>query len=297
MSNKHERLADRFADIFMRLQSNEILSVAALALEYQVSEKTIRRDLTRMECYIPLIRQKGQIWLDNSHKFDLTHKEFATLLRLIGVHNLLPNMDIHFLRELIQKKSENLFQIKGYTYEDATQFEHIMQVLQSAIANHNLVSLEYKGTIRQVQPYKIIHHQGCWYFAGVQDDEIKTFRLSKITQLEQLSEQYCLDDDIKQIIDHSHGIWFGKQAITITIQVDAFARNYFVQKQILPAQKILEFSSDGGLLIQSTVYHQLQIFPIVRAWMPHLQIISPSSWHDDLIDGLKTYLQSAGQPK
>ncbi|STY91148.1 DeoR family transcriptional regulator [Moraxella bovis] len=90
MSNKHERLADRFADIFIRLNSNERLNTKALADEYGVCDKTIRRDLNRMECYLPLVRDRGVVSLDNSRRFDLTHKEFGELIKLIGIHNLNP---------------------------------------------------------------------------------------------------------------------------------------------------------------------------------------------------------------
>jgi hypothetical protein len=30
--------------------------------------------------------------------------------------------------------------------------------------------------------------------------------------------------------------------------------------------------------------------PIVRYWIPHVKIISPESWQDELETGLRTYL-------
>lgn len=64
MDNKHERLADRFADIFMRLSSHEKLDTHELAAEYQVSDKTIRRDLLRMGAiYHWFVSPKWFIWI------------------------------------------------------------------------------------------------------------------------------------------------------------------------------------------------------------------------------------------
>lgn len=121
MDNKHERLADRFADIFMRLSSHEKLDTHELAAEYQVSDKTIRRDLLRMERYLPLVRKPKMVYLDKSKQFNLSEKEFGELIRLIGVHRLIPNMDIQFLRDMLKQNTRQL-QIVGYEYENIEPF-------------------------------------------------------------------------------------------------------------------------------------------------------------------------------
>ena len=290
MSNKHERLADRFADIFIRLNSNERLNTKALADEYGVCDKTIRRDLARMECYLPLVRERGVVSLDNSRRFNLTHKEFGELIKLIGIHHLLPNMDIGFLRELIKQKSDGLFQIKGYDYENIASLQPVMNLLRTAVLNHQTVIFEYKDTLRTVMPYKLINHRGCWYVVGLQDnkpDDIKTFRLSKINNIHLTEQRFVVNDDIKQKIDDNGGIWFGKKLVSVLITADEYASGFFMQKQILPNQKIIKVLDNGGLLIQSDVYHQSQLFPMIRSWIPHLTITEPKDWQGDLERGLR----------
>ena len=290
MDNKHERLADRFADIFMRLSSHEKLDTHELAAEYQVSDKTIRRDLLRMERYLPLVRKPKMVYLDKSKQFNLSEKEFGELIRLIGVHRLIPNMDIQFLRDMLKQNTRQL-QIVGYEYENIEPFFDIIPLIKNAIAEQQIIRLDYKNQTRLVHPYKLLYHRGCWYLIGTQNNEIKTFRLSKILNLSILQGQsFVPDDKIWQLIDQGQGIWFGHQLTNVLIKIDEYARGYFLQKQILPNQKIIKSLEDGGLLIQCSVYQKQQIFPMIRSWIPHLTIIEPAEWRDDLNHQLKKYL-------
>lgn len=63
---KHERLADRLAHLVARLQSGEKLYITNLALEYDVSKKTIRRDFLRLERCLPLSYERGVVFLNQS---------------------------------------------------------------------------------------------------------------------------------------------------------------------------------------------------------------------------------------
>ncbi|OAU99887.1 WYL domain-containing protein [Moraxella catarrhalis] len=45
----------------------------------------------------------------------------------------------------------------------------------SAIAEQQIIRLDYKSQTRLVHPYKLLNHRGCWYLIATQDDEIKTF--------------------------------------------------------------------------------------------------------------------------
>lgn len=289
---KHERLAERLANIFNRLNNGECLNIQELAHDHGVCIKTIRRDLLRLESYLPLIRERGVVYLDNRCKSDLTQKEFYELTKLVGIEFLLPSMDIGFLRELIKQKSNGSIQIKGYEYENSTVLSEVIELIKQAVLDNKVIVFEYANTIRTVQPYKLINHRGCWYVIGTQNgsDDIKTYRMSKIINLSLTKSQFKINDTIKDKIDDNGGIWFGKELIKVVIQADNYASEFFRQKHILPNQKIVSSSNDGKLLIESHVYQKLQIFPMIRSWIPHLTIIEPKQWQDDLESELRAYL-------
>ncbi|STZ64325.1 DeoR-like helix-turn-helix domain [Moraxella lacunata] len=290
MSNKHERLADRFADIFIRLNSNETLNTKALADEYGVCDKTIRRDLARMECYLPLVRERGAVYLDNTRRFDLTHKEFGELIKLIGIHHLLPNMDIGFLRELIKQKSDSSYHIHHYTYENSQAFDEMMKQLDSAINNRQIIHCRYDNKERTIYPYKLIFKEGFWYLVGVENDQLKSYRLSKINDLIINKEYFDSNDKIDTLINNNDSIWLGQKEITVLINVSSKVISYFKQRQILPKQSIIAKQANGDWLIQSTVWHYDELSPIIRCWIPHLTIIEPKEWQDRLEGELRSYL-------
>lgn len=290
MNNKHERLADRFADIFIRLHSNERLNTANLAHKYGVCDKTIRRDLARLESYLPLIRERGVVYIDNTRQFDLTHKEFGELIKLIGVHHLLPNMDIGFLRELIRQKSGSSYHIHPYAYESSQAFDKIMQQLDNAIINHQIIHCRYDDKERIIQPYKLIFKEGFWYLAGVENAKLKSYRLSKIDNLIISTDHFVEHDNIETIINSDDSIWLGQKAIPVLISVSQKVISYFKQRQILPKQSIISKKNDENWLIQSTVWHYDELAPIIRCWIPHLTIVEPKEWQSDLESGLRAYL-------
>lgn len=290
MSNKHERLADRFADIFIRLNSNETLNTKALADEYGVCDKAIRRDLARMECYLPLVRERGVVSLDNSRRFNLTHKEFGELIKLIGIHHLLPNMDIGFLRELIKQKSDSSYHIHHYAHENSQAFDEMMKRLDSAINNRQIIHCRYDNKERTIYPYKLIFKEGFWYLAGVENDKLKSYRLSKIDDL--IISKECFDNntEIDTFINNDDSIWLGQKETVAIVCVHQKAISYFRQRQILPKQSLLSQKDNGDWLIQSTVWHYDELSPIIRCWIPYLTISEPKEWQDRLEGELRSYL-------
>ncbi|WII95506.1 WYL domain-containing protein [Moraxella haemolytica] len=290
MSNKHERLADRFADIFIRLNSNEKLSTKAIAKEYDVCDKTIRRDLNRMECYLPLVRERGVVYLDNTRRFNLTHKELSELLKLIGVHNLLPNMDIGFLRELIRQNSDSPYHIHHHSYENSQTLNEMMKQLDHAIIHRQIIHCHYDNKERSIHPYKLIFKEGYWYLVGMENEKLKNYRLGKIHSLSISTDHFVKHGNIEAIIRSDASIWLGQQEITVLINVSQKVISYFQQRQILPKQSIISEQAGGNWLVQSTVWHYDELSPIIRCWIPHLTIIEPKEWQDRLESELRSYL-------
>ena len=66
---------------------------------------------------------------------------------------------------------------------------------------------------------------------------------------------------------------------------------YFKRRKLIANQVIEKELADDGLLISAKVGHQNQVLPIIRYWIPHIRIISPDSWQQDLEQGIRDYLQ------
>ena len=76
--NRNETLANRLADILIRLNSGYKLDPAVLAKEYDTHPRTIKRDFDRFEaCRIPLQKEDKCYFLDPKYLGKLSFKDMG----------------------------------------------------------------------------------------------------------------------------------------------------------------------------------------------------------------------------
>lgn len=66
---------------------------------------------------------------------------------------------------------------------------------------------------------------------------------------------------------------------------------YFLRRNVLPHQELVEELDDGQLLLRCQVNHPNQLLPIIRYWIPHVRILEPVWLQQQLHDELTDYLQ------
>ncbi|WP_245107213.1 MULTISPECIES: helix-turn-helix transcriptional regulator [unclassified Acinetobacter] len=290
MQNKNETLANRLIDILTRLNSGEKLTINMLAESYDAHPKTIRRDLVRLEsCNLPIQKEGKYFYLDPTYLGKLKLKDIQSFARISGIRHLYPKLDVSFIRELLDSR---VYDAKGYFVEDASQFKTLFKVFGEAIRKHQQIGFIYKGEPRVVEPYKLVHHHGCWYLAAVRKDILRAYRLSRIELSAHPHDLLGFEPNAKILtqLEDEESIWFGqeKQEIILTVHVDVAL--HFQQRQLLPEQQIIKKLDDGGLLLSSRITHITQILPLVRYWIPHLKIVNPEGLQDEIEMGLKEYL-------
>ena len=289
-SNKNETLANRLIDILSRLNSGEKLSINSLAEYYDAHPKTIRRDLVRLEsCNLPIQKEGKYFSLDPTYLGKLKLKDIQSFARISGIRHLYPKLDVSFIRELLDSR---VYDAKGYFVEDASQFKILFEVFGEAIRKHQQIGFIYKGEPRVVEPYKLVHHHGCWYLAAVRKGVLRAYRLSRIELSAHPHEllSFRPDTSILTQLEDEESIWFGqeKQEIILTVHTDVAL--HFQQRQLLPEQQIIKKLDDGGLLLSSRITHITQILPLVRYWIPHIKIVNPEEMQDEMEMELKEYL-------
>ena len=80
------------------------------------------------------------------------------------------------------------------------------------------------------------------------------------------------------------------------LKVSGEVAGYFQRRKLIANQKIEKDLEDGGLIISAKVGHANQVLPIVRYWIPHIQIISPEGLQAELNSALREYLQKDHLP-
>lgn len=290
----HERLAERIVKIIVKLNSGKKLSVQELAQEFKTHPRTIQRDFERLEITsLPIVRDEktkciylNPVAMGNYGVHDILH--FA---KLSGVQNLYPKLNIPFLRGLLNQQKLQTYAAKGYTFEDSTLFTEHFKQLNDAIQHRWEIQFLYKGCVRHVQPYRVIHHHGSWYLAATEQGELKTYRLSRISHIgcsENLTFEHNFD--VLERLQNEESIWFGIDKFEVVLSIDSEIAFYFQQRQLLPEQKVIKQLDDGGLLLSSSITHKTQILPLVRYWIPHVKIVNPLGLQEELEGVLKGYL-------
>ena len=294
-SSTHERLADRLANILTMLNIGSHLSSKELAEKFGVNNRTIIRDFDRLGSYLPLQQDEvtKKYYLEQSYLGKISHKDIRNFAQLSGISDLYPNLDISFLRELLDSRANQVYSAKGHSFEDATQFIDIFKKLTHAILEHKQIGFLYKGESRVVQPYRLINHHGSWYLAAVRKDQLRTYRISHIQLMHAMHEypQFIPDQNIVKLVEDDDSIWFGQDKQEIILSIDSLVSFYFKQRSILPEQQIVKELNDGGLLVSSKINHDMQLLPLIRFWIPHVAIISPAHLQNELEVGLKEYLE------
>lgn len=291
--SKNETLANRLAGILTHLNSGEKLTIVKLAEKYNTHPKTIRRDFGRFEsCDLPIQKEGQHYFLDRRYLGRLTFADIQRFAKLSGVRHLYPDLDISFIRELLDSRTQSVYDAKGYFFENATQFADLFRVFGEAIQKHQQVGFLYKGETRVVEPYRLVHHHGCWYLAAVRKGVLRAYRLSRITLSHSQHHLLPFKPDVKisSQLENEESIWFGQDKQEIVLTVHPQVALHFKQRQLLPEQHIIKELDDGGLLISSKVVNALQILPLVRYWIPHVRIVKPAELQNELEEELKGYV-------
>lgn len=283
MKSKNEKLALRLGTILARLNMGEKLYLKDLEAEFNVHERTIWRDFERLS-YLPLIHENGCYFLDMYSVRQQSSNSINKLIKNMGLESLIP---IKLNLNSWQKNDTPTFLFKNVRLEDVSDFSDVFEILSIAISNINLISFTYKGKILdKAQPYRLVNDRGIWYLAAVYYENLHSFRVAYISQLQQHEEKYVQQTQIQDEIIKQGMQWLSLNKSDVLIQVDAQVAGYFLDGELLPNIQVLKEMDDGSLLISSQVTRLNDILPTLKAWMPNVEVISPVSLKQELIRDL-----------
>ncbi|HBN6184657.1 TPA: WYL domain-containing transcriptional regulator [Vibrio parahaemolyticus] len=283
MSDKSEKLAFRLSDILTRLFMGEVLSIEQLMRDYQVSEKTLRRDFNERLIKAPITKcEEGY--------------RLAPVSR-IATPNIQKAMNDSGLSLLVPKglsfnsAYQNLL-FKNPRTEHTEKFEATFRTLSDAITSKSMINLTYQGqVIESVHPYRLVNDRGLWYLAATHSGILYSYRLCKISQIYRREDKYKPSPKVRESINSQGMEWLTAEKADVLLQVDADIAECFINDTLLPNQQILKELDDGSLLISSRVTKLADVIPTLKAWMPKIEVLSPVSLKLELIRELNASLE------
>lgn len=292
----HDTLVYRLSQMLIKLNQGEKLIPNELADEFGVSIRTIQRDLNVRFSYLPLERVSGAYVLSKSFLGQFNMEDIKSFAELAGISGLFPSLTRSTLQSIFDYRLNSAFLVKGHSYEDLSGKEQYFELLEKAIINNNEISFLYNSSgvnksYSCVQPYKLINNKGIWYLAVKESGKLKTFVFTKIQGMKLLQNKFEPDLEIMKHISEDKGVWIKTKSIEIVLRIDSQVASYFKRRELIANQVIDKELEDGSLILSTKVGHINQVLPIVKYWIPNIQIISPEYMKTQLQMELSNYLE------
>ena len=271
-------LAERITSILIKFNAGETCDLNDLAEEFSVNLRTIQRDINIRLAFLPLIKEGRKVSLEPSALSQLTTRDIRNFASVCGIHELFPSLDNSFITTMLSKTFNSNYLIKGHNYENKIDVQLLLTKFNDYITCNSLVNFHYKGKeYENVQPYKLVNSKGIWYLAAVDSDKLKTFHLAKITNELKLFKLFEPSWEVQQIIEKEDGIFFSEEKMKVILKASALIAHYFKRRNILPNQIIEKEIDSGELIISAKVANDMQIIPLIKYWIPELDVIAPKS--------------------
>jgi len=277
----------RTIEILKHLNEGKKLCVTRLAQEYEVSDRTIRRDFGLIkelfgdfmskegECY----RAYKKVLLDEVlHATDLM--TLANIVNLFGVTQ--KQSLISDKTQVLIDKSMLVYDFKSRPFENMQNYE-VIKKLEHAIKFNKEIQIRYKSeralTQTNFKPYKILFLNENFYMVG-ENSSKNQFEFRRIAMIEEVNyknKTFTTHKDITDFIKTIQTPWanFGQSDKVVQLRVSKKIRRFFIFKKYLPSQTVAKTYDNGDMLVEYTVTNFYEIEELIIKWLPHIEIISP----------------------
>ncbi|MEN4054204.1 WYL domain-containing transcriptional regulator [Sulfurimonas sp. NWX79] len=298
----YDKTLTRLMGILTSLSENKLPKTKDLADEFNVTVRTIQKDIYQRLINFP-IEKNGEgrfkfIEGFSLNKSSLTLHEMILVSLSLSQFNHVNNLDKisnNILKKLLYPNFINPYYIKQEELENLNIDSKIIKTIEKAIQQQYIITVIFENLTVAVEPYKIANFDGFWYLFAkeLESNKIKTFMISKIYDVLTTDIIYKTPRaQINQTLEHTHSAWFedGKN-YEVVIKVYPEIAHYFKKKNFLQSQKTIKEFKDGSLYISFEVTHDEDIDNIIKAWLPHIEVIKPEYFKKKIIQELEQYLQ------
>lgn len=204
----------RLTAILIQLQTKRIVTASELANKFDISKRTIYRDIKALEqSGVPVLTEDGKGYtLMEGYKIPpvmFTEKQANALI--LAEQLVLKSKDASFVKDY-SEAIDKIKSILNYTLKDKTnlltnrtQYKQVINQernsnnlsdLQNALTNHNLVKIEYinkenSSSIRLIEPFAILNSETWYLIAWCRlRNEFRFFRPDRIQKMEILTKKF-----------------------------------------------------------------------------------------------------------
>lgn len=279
----HDTLAKRLGLILTRLNTGERLLLSTLAVEFGVTERTLQRDFNERLNYLPIEREGSSYYLNPRYLGNTRKSDIKPVLDMLGLSKIFPSFDALSFSRLSHSEVPP-FLFRDMKVEDISNYQATFKSLTLAIQNLQIISFTYKQQqYKDVSPYRLVNDRGWWYLAAIHNSTLKSLKVAKINEVSVKQQNFVRNNSVDAQIAESAMLWLSDKAIEVVLRVDSAIASHFSHSQLLPEQQLLKVLDDDSLLVTSMITDKKQIIPILKYWLPDIEILSPNELKQSLV--------------
>lgn len=315
MENKSQLIRLLFIDRAIRegMQRGRLANCTRLAAEYEVSTKTILRDIDylRLHWEAPIAydpQRKGYCYTEESYALPAIHLNEGDLFGLAIAHKGLEqyrNTPIHgklaaLFRKIEQSLPERVSldaawldsRISVVPEQQSTIDPAVWEAVAVGLQQGRTLRLCYqkpgaaKAEAREVDPYHVLRYQGAWYLIGYCHvrKAVRNFALSRISvaTVQPASFKVPTEFDPASVMAQGFGLGSGAGRYRVRLRFVPAAAPYVVERVWHPEQQ-LSRHRDGGVTLTMPAGDLAAIKRWVLSWGSEVTVLAPR----ELIDVMR----------
>ncbi len=292
---------ERLLSIIFKLLNHEIVSASSLANEFQVSSRTIYRDIEAIcAAGIPVVSFQGTnggFGIIEGYKFDKSLMDPNDILNLISVLSSLSSIfedkDVEHTLERLKmldisdKKSAFMIDLESYRTEPSSLMNLRQAIYERKVIYFNYVNNKNEFTSREVEPIHL-HYKYCnWYLYGYcrGRKSHREFKVSRMMGITLTQEKYLQMHEYKSDSSYSRGHQERVQEVVIWVSPYSLAE---ALDQFQNSSKVM--NSDGSMTFTFSVYQPLHagwLKSILLSFGSEAKIIKPVELQSILVEEAK----------
>jgi len=314
--------------ILKTIEAGRWTSAAALAEQYGVTERTIRRDLEALqEAGFPLYDDRvdgKKVWrLVEGYEERLvqsfTIAELAALyfsrnmLSFLGGAPFAQDLESAFgkIRAALPAKSlpylsriQDLFSARPDPWKDYSRKQDVIASLIDAVLHQRRVRMAYysfqsrRTKSYTLDPYRLVYYRGGLYLYARADEygEVRTFAVERIQKIEVLEQGFEVPADFSpsEYGRAAFGISGGRpEAVELAFAPEMAG---YIRERTWHESQRLEDGPDGSVRLAMEVAPGFELKAWIKGFLPHVRVVRPASLRREIARDLESSRGAFAEP-
>lgn len=301
----YDKILTRLVLILTKLNANELPTLLELSEEFNVSLKTIQRDIYQRLILFPIEKDEiGHLRFMEGFNLGKSQLSVDEIITMSLSLDMIKDAGSEFkesarllFAKMLHNNIYNPYYIKPPQYQTIDMDASLINQIEEAIETQTAALVKLDGKESEIEPYKITNIEGIWYLLAysVEEQKIKTYLIANIETFASTEKIFVPKHDIERILPRIQSAFFDfGRNFEVIIKVYPRVAEYFKLKNHLPSQRIIEEKDDGSLIIGYIVSHEEDVDNLVKSWLPDIEVVEPPLFRHRILHELQEYLSRVG---